>query len=354
MRAQDIVSTKALKLTHTEVASNKIPYLGAGLFPNVKKMGIDLKQIRTAKGLPVTLNPSAYDTVSTIRSREGFKVDETEMAFFKESTLVKERDKIELLRVQDANDPYALEVYKSVFNDFETLYDSADVVAERMRMQLLSSAGGHPSISLKGDGATYEYNYDPNGEYAANNYVELTGTSAWTDTTNSDPIADVKRAKKAVKKMWGADPELLIINDNTMDLLIANAKVRQYILSQNVTAIVNVDETTVSDIFKLLAKVTLVNYDKAFKNESGVAQDFYPDGFATLVPNGALGNTYYGTTPDEIELLNDAEVDTVVLDDKVTVTVTHTSDPAQTKTTLSEVLLPSFERMFETYTIKHS
>lgn len=352
MRAQDIVSTQTLKVTHTEAGSNKIPMLGVGLFPVEKKMGIDLKQIRTAKGLPVTLNPSAYDTVSAIRSREGFKVDETEMAFFKESTLVKERDKIELLRVMDPNDPYAVEVYKRIYSDVEGLIESADVVAERMRMQLLASDGGHPSIALRGDNATYEYNYDPNNEYSANNYVELQGTSKWSDTANSDPIADIKRAKKSIKKNYGEDPELLLVNDNTMDLLIANAKVRQYILAQNQTALVNIDETTVADIFKRLAKVTILNYDKAFKNEQGQAENFYPDGFATLIPNRPLGKTYYGTTPDEVEMLNGAEIDTQVFDNKVTVTVTHTTDPAHTKTTVSEVVLPSFEEIFSTYTIK--
>lgn len=352
MRAADIVSTKALKISHSEVASNKIPYLGEGLFPAIKKMGIDLKQIRTAKGLPVSLNPSAYDTVSAIRSRKGFKVDETEMAYFKESMLVKERDKIELLRVQDANDPYALEAYKSIFNDAETLIESADVVAERMRMQLLASDGGHPSISLAGDGATYTYNYDPNGEYATNNYRALTGTSKWTDTDNSDPIADVKKAKKAISRKYGANADVLIINDTTMDLLVANKKVRSYILAQNVTGTVNVDEDAVIDVFKRVAKVTIVDYDKAFTAEDGNAKTFYPNCFATLVPNGSVGNTYYGTTPEEIEMLNGAEVDTQIFDNKITVTVTHTTDPAQTKTTVSETLLPSFERMFETYTLK--
>lgn len=352
MRAQDIVSTKALKLTHTEVASNKIPYLGQGFFPNVKKAGIDLKQIRTAKGLPVTLNPSAYDTVSTIRSREGFKLDETQMAFFKESTLVKERDRVELLRIQDATDPYAVEVYKSIFNDFESLYDSAEVTEERMRMQLLASPEGHPSISLKGDNATYEYDYDPEGEYAAKNFVELLTTSKWSDTANSDPIADVKRAMKALKKERGAVPSYLLINDNTMDLLVANTKVRQYILAQNTTALVNIDEDTVANIFKLVAKIQIIVYDKAFKNENGETENFYPDGYATLLPAGTLGNTYHGTTPAEVDMLNGETVDTEVFDEKVTVTVTHTTDPSHTKTTAEMVCLPSFEQMFETYTIK--
>ena len=90
MNIREVYSSKAIALRHNEVASNKQAYLGKGLFPTKKKTGLDLKWIKTSKGLPVSLKPSAFDTVSTIRSREGFKMTETEMAFFKESMLIKE------------------------------------------------------------------------------------------------------------------------------------------------------------------------------------------------------------------------------------------------------------------------
>lgn len=351
MRVSEIVSTRTLKATHDEVASNKIPYLGVGLFPVERKMGIDIKQIHTAKGLPVTLNPSAYDTVSAIRSREGFKVSETEMAFFKESMLVKEKDKIELARVLDANDPYAIEIYKGIFNDFEALYDSADVVAERMRMQLLSSNAGHPSIALAGDGATYEYNYDPDGEYARNNYEELLTTNKW-DAATAKPITDIKRWQKAVRKKSGVTPAFILLNDDTFANLVQNEQIQKYALAQNLSPNVVIDEDVVTEVIKKNCKVTPIVYDKMFKNESGNEQYFYPEGFVALLPPGALGTTYYGTTPDEIEKINGAEIDTQVFDNKVTVTVTHTSDPAHDKTTVSETLLPSFEQMFYTFTAK--
>ena len=110
MNIRDAYSSKAIALRHTEVASNKQAYLGKGLFPAKKKTGLDLKWIKTSKGLPVSLKPSAFDTVSTIRSREGFKMTETEMAFFKESMLIKENDEQEIMRIKDSTDPFAQEV----------------------------------------------------------------------------------------------------------------------------------------------------------------------------------------------------------------------------------------------------
>ena len=47
----------------------------------------------------------------------------------------------------------------------------------------------------------------------------------------------------------------------------------------------------------------------------------------------------------------DADVH-LVGDTGITVMVTTSHDPEQTKTTVSEIVLPSFERMDETYQIK--
>ena len=48
MNIREAYNAKAIALVNTEVASNKIPYLGSGLFPAKKKMGLDLKWIKTS------------------------------------------------------------------------------------------------------------------------------------------------------------------------------------------------------------------------------------------------------------------------------------------------------------------
>ena len=54
MNIRDVYSAKAIALVQKESASNKVAYLGAGLFPARKKMGLDLKWIKTSKGLAVS------------------------------------------------------------------------------------------------------------------------------------------------------------------------------------------------------------------------------------------------------------------------------------------------------------
>lgn len=353
MNLRDAYSAEAISLVHTEAASNKQAYLGAGLFPPKKKMGLDLKWIKTHKGLPVSIAPSNFDAVSTIRSREGFKMTETEMAFFRESMLVKESDEQEIMRAKDSTDPYAAEALERLFDDTTTLVDGANVVPERMIMQLLAPTDGSPKISIQANGVTYSYNYDPNGEYKQNNFATLsTDTDKWSDTEHSDPLNDVAKALDTVEENTGERPEIMIVSRKTMDYLKKNKNIQSAILAQNTTANIFMTDARVKDVFSTELDVKIVVYSKQYKNESGVAAKFYPDGLATLVPNGALGNTWYGTTPEERTLMGKPEADVSIVNTGVAVSVTTSEDPVQTKTTVSEIVLPSYERMDSTYVIK--
>lgn len=353
MNIRDAYNASAIALVNTEVASNKKPYLGSGLFPAKKKMGLDLKWIKTSKGLPVSLAPSNFDAVSTLRSREGLKLTETEMAFFRESMLIKEADEQEMMRVQDSTDPYAAEVLSRIFDDANTLIDGANVVPERMIMQLLAPKDGHPKIFIQANGVPYEYNYDPNNTYSSKNYAELSSsTDKWNDTENSDPLDDVSVALDAVEAETGERPSIMIISRKTMDYLKQNKKIRNAILAQNATANIFMNDNRVKEVFSNELGISVIVYSKQYKDETGKAQKFYPDGFATLIPTGALGNTWYGTTPEERTLMGNATADVSIVNTGVAVAVTVSNDPVQTKTTVSEIVLPSYERMDSTYVIK--
>lgn len=353
MKITDVYSAKAVALVQTEVASNRIPYLGEGLFPAKKKMGLDLKWIKTSKGLPVSLSPSNFDAVSTLRSREGFKMTETEMAFFRESRIVKETDEQEMLRVQESTDPYVQEILNRVFDDVNDLIEGAKVVPERMIMQLLAPSDGSPKISIQADGVTYAYNYDPNNDYKTNNFAELSGkTDKWSDIENSDPLEDVSNGLDSVEAKTGERPSIMIVSRKTMDYLKQNKKIKSAILAQNVTANIFMNDNRVKEIFSAELGVNIIVYSKQYKNEEGTVAKFYPDGFATLIPNGALGNTWRGTTPEERTLMGSKEADVSIVNTGIAVAVTVSNDPVQTKTTVSEIVLPSYERMDSTYVIK--
>lgn len=353
MRLTEIYNARAIAIQQAEVASNRIPYFGEGLFPAKKKMGLDLKWIKTHKGLPVSLAPSNFDAKSTLRSREGFKMDETQMAFFRESMLVKEEDEQNIMRVQESSDPYAMEVLNRIYDDTNTLVEGARVVPERMRMQLLAPVNdGSPRINIVANGVQYSYNYDMDGSYKANNYTELTGATDKWSATNSDPLDDVMTAQDEIEARTGTRPSILLMSKKTMGYLKKNENIRSAILAQNTTATILMTDSRVKEIFSTELGITIVVYTKQYKDESGTAHQFYPDDYVTLLPDGALGSTWYGTTPEERTLIGNPAADVSIVDTGIAVAVTVTSNPVNTETTVSEIVLPSYERMDETYVIK--
>ena len=53
----------------------------------------------------------------------------------------------------------------------------------------------------------------------------LSGTSQWNDYTNSDPIADVNTAKKTVRNASGASVDLMLMDENTANVLRFHPKI---------------------------------------------------------------------------------------------------------------------------------
>lgn len=353
MRLSEVFNSKAVALNYTQAASNTIPYLGTGLFPAKKKAGLDLKWIKGHKGLPVSLAPSSFDAKSTFRERVGVSLDETRMAFFRESMLVTEENEQEIMRVQDSNDPYAVQVLRNIFSDSQTLIDGANVVPEKMIMQLLSPLGGNMGIEIAANNTNYTYNYDKTGEWKEKHYMSIEDTAdKWSAADTCDPLTDLETALDNQESESGTRPEIALMSQATFNMLKNSAKVRNAVLAQNITATVNMTSKRVKDFIAEEYGIKIIVYNKKFKDESSRESKFYPDNIVMLLPNGALGSTWYGTTPEERTLAGSNTADVSIVNTGVAVSVTVTSDPVNTKTTVSEIVLPSFERMDECYAME--
>lgn len=354
MLTSEVVNTSAIALAATNDASNAIPYLGLQFFPEMKKAGLDLKWIKTHKGLPVTLKASNFDALPALRTREGVKIEKTQMAFFRETMQITEEDEQEIGRADDENDPYLKSALQSVYDDTNALLSGAEVVPERMRMSLLATTEGHPSIGIESDGVKYEYDYDPNGEYAAKHYLKLEGTSDWSDTENSKPLTDLNNARKALAKL-GKIASYVLMNSNTFEYLLNNKQVKNAILAQNLTANIEMTEENVVSIVRSRTKLSIVLYDKMYMDEDKNDQYFYPDNKVTLLPAGALGKTWFGTTPEERTASQVADVDVSMYGVGIAIAKkVEYGPPAVTSVTASEIVLPSYENMDSTFVIKVS
>ena len=345
----DLVSAKALATYWNETVSNRIPYLGESLFPAKKKMGLDLAWIKGYKGLPIALKPSHFDTKATVRDRIGVKKIETEMPFFREAMTIKERDRQELLRFRE-NDPQNLysTIISEIFDDRAQLIEGALIQGERMRMQLLVTGG----ISIVANNVDYTYNYDVDGEWTRNNYKALSGTSVRSDTQNSTPLEDLRAMQQKIVDLTGVKPTRATMTQKTFNYLLQNKSIR-IALNPLANGLNLVREAELKSFLVSELGLTVAVYDKKFKDESGATKNFYPDNYVTLLPGNTVGNTYYGTTPEEADLQSaNFNGECNIVETGVAVTTINIPHPVNKETIVSEIVLPSFERMNEVATIK--
>ena len=351
-----LVRPKAIAMNWTEAQNNVKPYVGSQLFPAKKKAGLDLSWIKGAKGLPVTLMPSAFDAKATFRDRIGVSMTETEMPFFREGFKIKEKDRQDILRVQDANDPYAMAAIAQVFDDAANLIDGANVVPERQIMQLLFPIGGDVGISIKANGVDYTYDYDQavdgTRRWKSTNYFALTGDDAWDQVATADPFDDIDNAKKAIANK-GGKAAFVMMNSTTFALLRKITAVKNRFLTVNGMAIGYLRDSDVTNVLKDTEELQgIIIYDNQFVDESGTTQKFVPDYYVAVLPDGALGNTWYGTTPEEADLMGKPDAEVTIVNTGVAVTQIMDNHPVNLNTFASEIVLPSYERMNEVAVIK--
>lgn len=345
-------SPAAIAANYTEAASNQIPYLGAGLFPSKKKAGLDLAWIKGSRGLPVSLAPSAFDAKATFRDRVGVERLETEMPFFREGYKIKEKDRQEMMRAKDANDPYATAVLDRIFDDTADLIAGADVVAERMRMQLLFPVAGDIGIAIKANGVDYTYDYDPDGAWKTANYTALTSSDLWTAAATADPFLVFQNAKNKAKAQTGTDLSIAVMNSYTFGLMAKTAAVKNRYLTASGTALGYLTDQEVKNVIEATSGVRVAVYDKQYRDEDKVAHKFVPDGYVSMLPAGSLGSTWYGTTPEEADLMGNPAAQVSIVNTGVAITKTVDTHPVNVNIFASEIVLPSFERMDEVHSIK--
>lgn len=352
MDLSKILTPAAIAANWTEVASNEIPYIGSGLFPAKKKAGLDLAWLKGSRGLPVSLMPSAFDAKATFRDRIGFNKLETEMPFFREGYKVKEKDRQEMLRASDSNDPYVPTILERIFDDTNELIRGANVVPERMIMQLLFPENGDVGIAIKANGVDYTYDYDPGDAWKTNNYTALTSTDTWDKPDSADPFKAFKTVKDAIRKAHGTELTTAIMNTTTFNLMAKTNAVKNRYLSTSGISLGYLTDDEVKAIVRATSGIDIVIYDKMYKDESGTAHSFVPDNYVAVIPNGALGSTWYGTTPEEADLMSDPAAQVSLVNTGVAITVIIQPHPVQIDTFASEIVLPSYERMDEVAVMK--
>lgn len=354
----DMVNAQALSAYYEQIESNRIPLLGEALFPARKKLGLKLEWIKGYNSLPVALMPSAFDTKPTLRDRGGVSMESTKMPFFREAMRLGEQERQDLLMFMEANsNAYATQAITKIFDDTVGLIESSMITPEIMRFKLMTDgAFTIASPQDKGVVVSYQYNYDPNGKWAASNKTTLLTTARWSDHANSNPIQDILDMKQKAKQK-GIELTRGILGYQTWLDIVSNAKVK---LGMNplaaVAANVIVTDAQVKTYVETITGIKFQVYDKQYKDLDDAEQYFYPTrGACSLFPTGDLGYTWFGTTPEEADLLSgNTLADVRIVNTGVAVSTEKIALPVNVINWVAEIVLPSFENMDRVFNIMYT
>jgi hypothetical protein len=335
----DLITSQELSAYWLELTQDKESFIGEELFPDNQKRGIDLKWIKGVKGLPVVLKTSAFDVAAIPRTRIGFDKLMTSMPFFKESIYVDEELRQELnLVLETGNQAYIDSVMTKVFDDEIRLIESAAVSRERMRMQCITTG----IVAMSANGQAFVYDYGVPESHKGNPVV------AWADYANADPLEDIRVARDLIYDETGTTVTRAICNTFTWRKLRNNDFIKKaiFVLTNGVGALT---DSQLAEYISNQVDIDIVINDKRYVDETGATNRYVGDDIFVLLPPQTLGNTWFGTTPEQSDLMTSAIANVSIVDTGVAITTIEESDPVNVQTKVTQVCLPSFEAADEIY-----
>lgn len=305
--------------------------LGEELWPSRQKLGLRIDWLKGSQGLPIVLKPSAYDVAALKRDRIGFDKVSMDMPFFKESTMIDEELRQQLNMVlETGNQAYIDSIMLRIFDDEMRLLKGARAQRERIRMQLLTTG----AVSIMANGQNYDYDYG----MKATQKKEV--TTAWSNPS-ADIVGDIRGWQDEVEDETGIRPTRAVVSSKTMSYIVNNSAIRNAVWGNDSSAPISREKAEEYLLREL--GVTIRAYNKKFVNEAGVTSQYVPDDLFSLFPEGDLGTGWFGTTPEQSDLMSNAAANVSITDVGVAVTTSKKIDPVNVDTKVSMIYLPSFE-----------
>ncbi|GAA0825282.1 major capsid protein [Clostridium tertium] len=340
-KIQDYINTK-------EIATyiGKLPpvdTLDESLFPRKKQIGMELKWIRGSRNKPIALRQSTFDVAVKPRALNAtLKIDAKRMPFFKESVLINEEDRqMLLLALNSNNEALVMQLASQIFDNYTSLVDGADVQMKRMRCQLLQN--GQINIVSEDGEIIVDYGVD-----VANKEV-LAGDAKWSNPA-ADVVGDFERWQKVFTDKGMAKPSRAIMTGKTFGYIRANTAIIAEIKGINNVIIT---DQLVKNYLKEKLNITVAIVAGQCYNEAGILISLYEDDKVTLIPEGTLGNSVYGTTPEEADkIYGSGKLDTQIVRTGIAITAMCKEDPVTVETKVSQICMPSFERIDECFFAK--
>lgn len=338
---EEKITAQNVKIIYEE--NERKPFVGEMFFKPVKQNGLDINMIKGRDDKPTALVSANFDTDVLYRDRIEFESLTAEMPYFKEAYKVDEKLRQEIIMAQEQ---YRSPLINRIYSQLENLVLGADVTAERLRMQILST--GTISIQENGVDKQYDYGFDTSKQI-------VTEATLWS-AAGAKPLSSFIAQIKKYKKLTGKAAKFAIMNDDVFEKLAESAEVTNYFSNLSTPNLFPTNAAKKAYI-EQTSEITIIiandEYVKARdKSKSLVA--YYPQDRYTLVSTLDLGETVYGTTPEEADLLvgNSQVLSGEIIGNGIAVTTWKEPDPVGVNTKVSEVCLPSCPLIDKVYIVK--
>jgi hypothetical protein len=354
MNMKDYFNAKELAAYYAAVKEARGRLFGEEFFPLTRSTDMSLSWVKGYNARNVVLAPAALDTQAIIRSQQPAEKITTEIPFFKEAMRFNEEQRRNIINhISRFGEKIASDLMVPIYKQYGQLVDGGMVQAERMRMALLSAgAFTIQSDADSGQDVRYSFNYDPDGDWAENNTLLISGTSRWTsaNAATSDPINDILEAIAGHAERNGAVTGKLLLNSTTMRGIVASQSITKYL--QPLGGMVT--RRQVLELIESESAAKVVLYDKGFVDEHGASHKFFPDGYLALLPDEPVGQTVCGTTPTEFDLLGQETVgpNIAITQEGIAIQTVIKEDPVNIETIVSACVMPSYEGMSSVYVLK--
>lgn len=339
----NIVTAQNIKYIWDERAQNRPPYIGELFFPRNKQLGLEFSTLKGRRGAPVELVASSFDSKVLYRDRIGLELANGKLPYFKEAYKTPEELMMKIATLQEI---YANQLIPMVFDDVYDLLLSAEVTAERMRMQLLSQ--GVITIQANGVDKEYDYGFDSVNQLK-------TETKLWS-ATDASPFKTLITQIRNYKKLTKKDAKAILMSDTLFTYLTTDTTLLDVFAKMSVPNPAPTDAEILSYLEKKF-NVTFIINDKVYRKArdfEGVDVHFYPEDRFTILPDMPLGETLYGTTPEEIDLTTGQSnaLSATLIDNVVTITTWKEPDPVVEVVKASEVVAPTCPYIEYIYIVK--
>ena len=312
------------------------PMLGESLFPESRMDGLTFEDILGGSGTSVAASIHGFDTESEIASREGIQSVWRSLALIKRK--IPMREELIIAVANPRTNTELANTLKTIWNDVDTMVNAVKTRVEAMRLEALMT--GEIAHTQNGAAITIPY-----GVPVGHKTVLAT---KWSDPA-SLPLVDLQGWVNTMS-LEGITVTRALTSQQVSAALLKNASIRSAVFGTNSAKMLSMPE--LNNFLSSMALPTILvdnrTYREQNKNGTYTTKNFVATNRIALLPDGALGETKFGPTAEEIRLMSKGDIDASMVGN-IFAMVYDTEDPVTTWTKAAATSMPSFPRANEVF-----